>query len=102
MEKNILTKSFEQIQTQTLPKYVRSIVKVVAKDLKRSSRGYAPETKQLEIAYATLYMRLYQRLGPRAEQFMEAAYREVKATLDHNIATPILPSPDRSAMPDLA
>ena len=79
--KNLLAKTFEQIYTRSLPRNVKRVIRSVARDIQRGHKGHELEPKQLELAYATLYMRLYQQFGRPSETLMREAYQELKGIL---------------------
>jgi len=74
MQESTITKSFEQIKLTTLPKEIVKITTRLAREIRRSARKQALQPKQLEIACATLHMRIYQRIGPVSKEQMSQAY----------------------------
>lgn len=91
MYKSTMTKSFEQIQTPILPKKIIQIVTVLARDIRRAARGRAVEPKQLEAAYATLHMRIYQHYGAAVpKELMNQAYAELERILDDDHLAPAI------------
>lgn len=92
MQKNTVTKSFEQIQTTTLPKEVLNIVIGLAREVRKSTRKRALQPKHLEVAYATLHMRIYQRYGRMPKELMNQAYAELERLLSDSHIPPIIGS----------
>lgn len=84
MQKNTVTKSFEQIQTTLLPKEVLKIVIGLSREIRRSARKGSLQPKQLEVAYATLHMRIYQRFGHVSNELMNQTYAELERLLSDN------------------
>jgi hypothetical protein len=81
MQKNTMTKSFEQIQTTVLPKDVVRIISSLAREIRKSTKSHPLQPKQLESCYATLHMRIYQHYGSVSEDFMESARIELELLL---------------------
>lgn len=82
MENNTVSKNLEQIQTPTLPRKAHKIIRSVVRETKRNQRtNESVLLKQIEFAYATLHMRLYQKFGAMSEDFIAAAYDELREQL---------------------
>jgi len=81
MQKNIMTKSFEQLQTTVLPKKIDSIITNLAREVRKSHKGHALQPKHIEASYAKLHMRMYQSYGPLTEEVMREAYTELQRQL---------------------
>ncbi len=81
MQKNLVTKSFEQIQTTVLPKEIIRIVSLLAREILKTSRGRTLAPKQLEAAYAKLHMRIYQNYGPVSKDIMDQATTRLEKLL---------------------
>lgn len=84
MNNQSVSKSFEQIQSHQLPRNIFKIVATVARDVKRTGRGHPLEPKQLEVAYATLHMRIHQQFGHVSKEIIDSAYANLEELLADN------------------
>lgn len=88
MQKTLMSKSFEQIRTTALPKEIMKIIIGLARELRKSARKRALQPKQLEAAYATLHMRIYQRYGYMSKDLMNQAFAELERLLSGDQSSP--------------
>ena len=81
MQRHIMTKNFEQLQSVSLPRKIEQIIANLAREIRKSHKGHALQPKHIEACYAKLHMRMYQSYGPLAEEVMRQAYTELQRQL---------------------
>jgi|SRR3990167_9744926 hypothetical protein len=80
MQNYVISKSFEHLHTQTLPKKAHKIIASIVKRHRHTS-GSPLQPKQLELATAFLRMRLYQAFGPESRHYVEQSMQELERRL---------------------
>jgi hypothetical protein len=102
MFRNMFKRTFEQNKPQNLSPRIQSIVRGTAKEFLKRHRTTDPvlQRKVLELAHATLHMRIYQRIGPQSDEVLTIAHSELASRIVSGRPAPH--EPGSTANPALA
>lgn len=79
MLRKLFLQTFEQNKTEKLPSHISKLVAKTAREFVKRHHTTDPvlQRKILELAHATLHMRIYQRYGSQDNEIMTTAYSDL-------------------------